>query len=86
MSSFIHQFMCRHELHGVIHDGCYFYPWATATGIAVMLGIMFAFSAIVTWFIFAVIKPKPGCIYVGKIPFLPLYAGDPSQHNKEGRR
>lgn len=69
--------MCNHAFHGVFKDGCSFYPWATTTGTLVTLGVIFAASVILAWFIICVLKPEPGCIFEGKVPFLPLYVGDP---------
>ncbi len=76
MSTFIHTYMCRHYLHGVFHEGCSFYPWATWQGTLTTFGAIFAFSLLVTWFIFGVIKPEPGCLYEGPLPF-GFYMGRP---------
>lgn len=54
-----------------------FYPWATPIGTMTAFGIVTTISVLLSWFVFGVLKPQPGCIFEGKVPFLPLYVGDP---------
>lgn len=76
MMTFIHDYMCNHRYHAFFGD-CHFYPWATTTGTLCTIGVTLVLSAGITWFITRVIKPEPGCLFEGKVPLLPLYAGDP---------
>lgn len=80
-------------IHKFIHDYMYDYSWvkygfeptfdpcATPIGAITSISLVLILSASVSWFVFYVIKPQPGCIFEGKVPLLPLYVGDPRGYN-----